>query len=115
MDYNLDGQKISVLKGLDLSFGKGETVAVVGPSGAGKSTLLHILGLLEAPSEGSVFFYDQPCRALSEPRLAKLRLNNFGFVFQFHHLLSEFTAMENVMMPGLIKGLSREDSTERAH
>ncbi len=114
MEYSLDGQRISVLKGLDLVFRRGETVAVVGPSGAGKSTLLHILGLLETPSEGVVFFRDQPCHLKSEQQLAKLRLNNFGFVFQFHHLLSEFTAVENVMMPGLIKGLSRSECTKMA-
>jgi len=115
MDYNLDGQQISVLKSVDLEFQKGEIVAVVGPSGAGKSTLLHILGLLEAPTDGTVCYHDQSCSKHDEHKLAELRLNNFGFVFQFHHLLSEFTALENVMMPGLIKGLSREDCSKRAN
>lgn len=114
MDYNLDGQRISVLKDVDLEFNKGETIAVVGPSGAGKSTLLHILGLLEAPTSGTIYFQDKSCSSHSEQKKADLRLNNFGFVFQFHHLLSEFTAIENVMMPGLIKGQSREDCSEMA-
>jgi len=114
MTYSLNGQQIFVLKDIDITFKKGETVAVVGPSGAGKSTLLHILGLLEAPSGGTVYYHEESCKSFGDKRLARLRLGNFGFVFQFHHLLSEFTALENVMMPGLIKGLSRGKCIQNA-
>jgi len=82
----------------------GETVSIVGPSGAGKSTLLHLLGVLEKPTCGQVFINGKDTSQLSEPERSRLRLEKIGFIFQFHHLLPEFTALENVMLPGLILG-----------
>jgi len=98
-----DGKKdLRVLKGIDLEVGKGETVSVVGPSGAGKSTLLHILGGLDRPNSGKVFLGDSDFYALSENDRARHRNQKIGFVFQFYHLLPEFTALENAMMPALV-------------
>ena len=97
-----------------LSVREGEIVAIVGPSGVGKSTLLHILGALDRPDEGSVFVDSLDVFSLGDSRLAGLRNAHFGFVFQFHHLLPELTALENVMMPCLIAGLDARESTERA-
>jgi len=113
-NYKMDNRTINVLKGVDISIDAGETVAVVGPSGAGKSTLLHQLGLLELPSEGQVFIEEQETNTLNDHTRARLRLNKIGFVFQFHHLLPEFTALENVMLPGLVKGIDRSTYEDRA-
>ncbi len=100
-----DGKKdLHVLKGIDLEVKKGETLSVVGPSGAGKSTLLHILGGLDRPNSGKVFLDDSDFYALPENDRARHRNQKIGFVFQFYHLLPEFTALENAMMPALIKG-----------
>ncbi len=102
--YQLDGHVIDVLKRITLTLKRSETAAVVGPSGSGKSTLLHLLGLLERPSSGTLLFQGSDTSILSDHDRTWLRLSEIGFVFQFHHLLPEFTAIENVMMPGMIVG-----------
>ena len=93
---------LQVLKGLDLTIGEGEIVAIVGPSGAGKTTLLQIIGTLDAPDSGKLYINGTETVRLSEEKLAAFRNRNIGFVFQFHQLLPEFTALENVMIPALI-------------
>ena len=99
---------LQVIKGIDLTINKGEVVAIVGPSGAGKTTLLQILGTLDAPDSGTLFINGVETVCLSEKKLASFRNQNIGFVFQFHQLLPEFTALENVMIPALI---AKEKST----
>ncbi len=99
------GRRIQVLRDLDLEVRRGERVAIVGQSGVGKSTLLHVLGSLEAPSAGKVLFEGQDLFALTPAQLAEFRNRKLGFVFQFHYLLADFTALENVMMPALIARL----------
>jgi lipoprotein-releasing system ATP-binding protein len=135
-DYNTKKAVVHSLRGIDLSINESDTIAVVGESGAGKSTLLQILGTLEAPSSGEVIINglnpfkdltDKPARGIkntklfkffsvinSERRLAKFRNDNIGFVFQFHHLLPEFTALENVMMPPLIRGTGKAEARDMA-
>lgn len=105
------GGSLEVLKGLSLSFSEGEVVAVVGQSGAGKSTLVHLLGLLDRPTKGAVLFEGEDVTGYSDERISQVRNRNIGFVFQFHHLLPEFSAHENVLMPALIAG--RNDSSQR--
>jgi lipoprotein-releasing system ATP-binding protein len=105
---------LKVLKGIDLSVRQGEVVSVVGASGAGKSTLLHILGTLDRADAGRLTVHGTTVGGLSSRRLAAFRNRHIGFVFQFHHLLPEFTAIENVMMPGLIGGRSREEAGQKA-
>jgi lipoprotein-releasing system ATP-binding protein len=100
--FALGAERLEVLKGIDLEVARGEFVAVVGPSGAGKSTLLHLLGALERPSAGEIFYGEVALANLSEESLARFRNQTVGFVFQFHHLLPEFTALENAMLPLLI-------------
>lgn len=100
--YNNGKKELRVLKGIELNIEKGKFVAVVGPSGAGKSTLLHILGGLDNPSEGKVFFEEKDIYTLPDREISKIRNTRIGFVFQFYHLLSEFTCLENVLMPSLI-------------
>ena len=112
--YYLEGAEIPVLRALDLSIGPGELVAVTGPSGVGKSTLLHVLGTLDTPTGGRVFMDDVDVFAQSAAGVADFRNRNIGFVFQFHHLLPEFTALENVMMPALISRTSPSQAARRA-
>lgn len=108
------GRTLDVLKGLDLELCRGEVLSIVGPSGAGKSTLLHCLGTLDIPTSGQIFFEDRELTKLSSSGLAAVRNRSIGFVFQFHHLMPEFNAVENVMMPGLIQGIARRKMRERA-
>ena len=103
-----------VLRGLDFEIRPGEIVSVVGASGAGKSTLLHLLGTIDLPSAGKILFDGVDITRMSPAALAEFRNRQIGFVFQFHHLLPEFTALENVMMPGLILRLSRGECEARA-
>ena len=103
-------ERIDILKGANLDLYAGETLAVVGASGTGKSTLLHILGTLDRPDRGEILFQGKNVFRLDDVSLAKFRNESIGFVFQFHHLLPEFSAIENTMMPALIKGLSKEKS-----
>jgi lipoprotein-releasing system ATP-binding protein len=105
---------VEILKGLDLEVAQGETVAILGASGVGKSTLLHMVGALDRPSAGRVLVAGQDIFQLDERSLAAFRNRNIGFVFQFHHLLPEFSALENVMMPALIARRDRKDARERA-
>ena len=97
---------LQVLKGIDLSIGKGEVVSIVGPSGAGKTTLLQIMGTLDAPDTGCVIIDGTDTTSLKDKELARFRNQNLGFVFQFHQLLPEFTALENVCIPAMIAGES---------
>jgi len=105
---------LEVLKGIDLTINKGEIVSIVGPSGAGKTTLLQIVGTLDRPDSGQVFFDGSDVSQLKEKQLSAFRNKHIGFVFQFHQLLPEFTAVENVMMPALIGGANMADAHQRA-
>lgn len=106
--------ELPVLKGIHLTIKEKEIVTIVGTSGAGKSTLLHILGTLDTPDEGEIFYDSVNIARLSTNRLSSFRNQNIGFVFQFHHLLPEFTALENVCIPAWIKGDSKKESEKRA-
>lgn len=106
--------ELQVLKGLDIIVSSGEIIAVVGESGVGKSTLLHILGGLEEPTRGRVLIESIGLQGLGEEETARLRNSRIGFVFQFHHLLADFTAVENVMMPAMINGMDYEGAKENA-
>ena len=112
--FNTPQGRIEVLKGISLELTRGEMVAVLGVSGVGKTTLLHILGGLDRPDQGEVFFEDTPYSPLSEADLAAFRNRHVGFVFQFHYLLAEFSALENVMMPLLIASQSQREARRRA-
>jgi lipoprotein-releasing system ATP-binding protein len=107
-------ETLEVLRGIDLTVEEGEIVAIIGPSGVGKSTLLHIMGALDTPTEGKVYVRATDVFAMSEIERAAFRNRTVGFVFQFHHLLRELTALENVMMPCLIGGMEREEAADRA-
>jgi lipoprotein-releasing system ATP-binding protein len=108
------GTALVVLDGVDFALQPGEAVALVGPSGAGKSTLLHIAGLLERPDAGKVLIGGQDCGGLSDERRTLMRRAQLGFVYQFHHLLPEFSALENVMLPQMIAGTARRRAREKA-
>jgi len=112
--YGNGSAKVEVVKGIDLIVEAGDTVALVGPSGAGKSTLLHIMGTIDRPTTGEVLFDGKDIFALSDQPLASFRNRSIGFVFQFHHLLPEFTALENVMMPLLIGGTKKSQAEEKS-
>ena len=108
------GRTLEVLRGIDLTINEGEMVSIVGQSGAGKSTLLHCIGTLDIVSSGSITVNGEELTTMSGARLAALRNRTIGFVFQFHHLLPEFNALENVVMPGLIQGRSKKEMEPRA-
>ncbi|MGQ0765122.1 MAG: ABC transporter ATP-binding protein [Gemmatimonadota bacterium] len=108
-----DGGTLSILNGVDLSVARGEMVAIVGASGAGKSTLLHVLGALDVPNRGTVVIDGEPTAGRNDEQLAELRNRKIGFVFQFHHLLREFSALENVMMPLRISGVDAKKARSR--
>ncbi len=105
---------LQVLKGISLDVKKGEIISIVGASGAGKSTLLHILGTLDQPDQGDLWINDQKVSALNSNQLARFRNQHIGFVFQFHNLLPEFTALENICMPGMIAGKEEKEIKPRA-
>ncbi len=112
--YRQGESTLDVLAGASATLHAGEVVALIAPSGAGKSTLLHVAGLLERPDGGEVFLDGEPTVGLSDDARTALRRNHVGFVYQFHHLLPEFSALENVVVPQLIRGLSRKEASERA-
>ncbi len=115
MTFDQGGASLEVLRGASLALAAGEIVALVGPSGAGKSTLLHIAGLLERPSAGEILLAGESCGALNDDRRTELRRGSVGFVYQFHHLLPEFSALENVVLPQMIAGTARRQARVRAH
>ena len=108
------GVELKVLDGVDLALDPGEIVALVGPSGAGKSTMLHVAGLLERPDGGAVMIEGRDCGGLSDEHRTMLRRRALGFVYQFHHLLPEFSALENVMLPQMIAGVARREARDKA-
>ncbi|QKV17969.1 ABC transporter ATP-binding protein [Oricola thermophila] len=112
--YQEVDRKLEILKGADFELKAGEMVALVAPSGAGKSTLLHLAGLLERPEGGEIYISGKACGTLSDGERTARRRNDIGFVYQFHHLLPEFSALENVMIPQMIRGLSKSVAAERA-
>ncbi len=112
--YRGDGGDLPVLRGVDLTVKAGEIVALVAPSGAGKSTLLHVAGLLDRPDGGVVRIMGEPVGDLGDQPRTAIRRDTIGFVYQFHHLLAEFTALENVILPQMIAGTSRRAAAERA-
>ena len=112
--FRSGGVEIVVLNGVDLALNPGEIVALVGPSGAGKSTLLHVAGLLEHPDGGQVLITGEDCSGLSDERRTLMRRAELGFVYQFHHLLPEFSALENVMLPQMIAGIGRARARDKA-
>src|SRR5690349_11895620 len=105
---------LEVLRRADLAIWPGEIVALVAPSGTGKSTLLHLAGLLEKPDGGEVFIGSKPTASMGDQERTRLRREDLGFVYQFHHLLPEFSALENVVIPQLIRGLPKSEAEERA-
>ncbi|HQT88623.1 MAG TPA: ABC transporter ATP-binding protein [Acidiphilium sp.] len=113
--YREEGAVLQILRGAALNLQEGEIVALVAPSGAGKSTLLHVAGLLDRPDSGEVAIAGLPTRSLSDSERTRLRREKIGFVYQAHHLLMEFTAQENVMLPQQIAGVAHKDAAQRAH
>jgi len=112
--YRQGEAALIVLSGVELAIWPGQSVALIGPSGAGKSTLLHIAGLLERPDGGEVYLDGVPTSGLSDGERTRMRRIEIGFIYQFHHLLPEFSALENVMMPQMVRGLGRREARERA-
>lgn len=104
-----------ILKGIDIEIKKGEFVAIIGASGSGKSSILYIMGLLDRPTEGEVFFEGERIDFSEEEKISKIRNQKIGFVFQFHYLLPEFSLLENVMIPAIRLGMRREEARERAY
>ena len=113
--FETGAERLEILRGVDLEVQRGELVAILGPSGTGKSTLLHVLGALDRPTKGRVFLDSLDVFSYPESKLHELRNRKVGFVFQFHHLLSEFTVLENVAMPLLVAGMARAEALGRAH
>ena len=113
--FETGAERLEILRGVDLEVRRGELLAILGPSGTGKSTLLHVLGALDRPTRGRVFLDSLDVFSYPESKLHELRNRKLGFVFQFHHLLSEFTVLENVAMPLLVAGVARAEALERAH
>jgi len=112
--FSTYGSRIDVLNGVDLTVAEGDTIALVGVSGAGKSTLLHVIGTLDRPTSGTVRFRGADVFKMGDGDLASFRNRSIGFVFQFHHLLPEFSALENVMMPALIGGMRKDEAESLA-
>ncbi len=112
--YNTNGSNVEALRGIDLKVDQGQTLAIEGVSGSGKSTLLHLMGTLDHPSKGDIKYDGENVLNKSDTELAKFRNNKIGFVFQFHYLLAEFDALENVMMPALINGINKNQAQELA-
>ena len=114
--YFRQGQsRLEILKDVSLKITAGEMVGLVGPSGSGKSTLLHLVGLLDRPSGGKITYMGQDCELMTDRQRTKLRLHEIGFIYQFHHLLPEFSALENIIMPQLIAGLTKTEAADRAN
>ena len=112
--YRQGRSELEILRGVNLDVGEGEIVALVGPSGAGKSTLLHVAGLLERPEAGEVFIAGEACGNASDEGRTRIRRENIGFVYQYHHLLAEFSALENIAMPQIIAGRPKHDALQRS-
>ena len=112
--FDSQHKRTEVLKGVELTIYQGETLAIVGASGVGKSTFLYLLGTLDRPTAGKIFYRGEDIFSWKEEKLALFRNEKIGFIFQFHHLIPEFNALENAMMPGLIRGMSRQEAAERA-
>jgi len=112
--YTEAGAPLEILKGVDFAIWPGETVALIAPSGTGKSTLLHVAGLLEAPDGGEVYIAGKATSKLADKDRTRIRRNEIGFVYQFHHLLPEFSALENVVLPQMIRGLTYKEAKARA-
>ncbi len=111
--YRQGRAELEILKGVDLDVREGEIVALVGPSGAGKSTLLHVAGLLERPDQGEVYIAGEACGTVNDEARTRIRRENIGFVYQYHHLLAEFSAVENIAMPQIIAGRAKSQALER--
>jgi lipoprotein-releasing system ATP-binding protein len=112
--YRQGDDRLEILKGAELAVWSGQSVALIAPSGSGKSTLLHIAGLLERPDDGEVFIRETATAGLGDGARTRLRRIEIGFVYQFHHLLPEFSALENVMLPQMVRGLNKNDAQARA-